>query len=190
MIEMLAVIAIIATLAVMLFPAFGKVQDRVRRSQCASNLRQIGVGVFQYANDNNFDLPYAGNAYPTISVNLAPYLPDYTKAKNPWICPVAKKLHPTQNLSYGFSYPFVTLRVKLSQVRHPSTIFYCMDAMWTGSYYGFNLQPSAYTGLPSSVVETHPENNILFMDGHVEALTVEQMLRGPESKLGWGPLLD
>jgi len=56
-------------------------------------------------------------------------------------------------------------------------------------YYGFNLQPSAYTGLPSSVVETHPENNILFMDGHVEALTVEQMLHGPESK-GWSPLLD
>ena len=189
MIEMLAVIAIIATLAAMMLPAFGKVQDRVRRSQCASNLRQIGVGVFQYANDNNYDLPYAGNAYPTIQVNLAPYLPDYNKPKNPWICPVAKKLHPTQNLSYGFCYPFVTLRVKLSQVHSPSKKFYCMDAMWTGTYYGFNLQPSAYTGLPSSVVETHPENNILFMDGHVEALTVEQMLRGPESK-GWGPLLD
>ena len=176
MIEILAVVVIIAVIAVLLLPVFDKAQGAVLRTQCASNLRQIGVGVLLYANDNNYDLPYQGNAYGTIQVNLAPYLPDSTK------------LHPTQSLSYGFSYPFNTLRVKLSQVRNPSKTFYCMDSMWVGTYYGFNIQPSAYTGRPLSVVETHPQNNIWFMDGHVEALTVDQML-APGTK-GWSPLVD
>jgi len=189
MIEMLAVVAIIAIIAALLFRVFNKVQDGMRRTQCATNLRQIGAGVLQYANDNNYDLPYDGGAYSTIRVNLGPYLPDYNKPKNPWICPMAKKLHPTQNLSYGFNYLFVSpVWLKLSQVHSPSKKFFCMDSVWAGNWYNFNLQDWVYPGQPPSAVKTHPENNILFLDGHVEALTVEQMI-APGNKY-WGPSVD
>jgi prepilin-type N-terminal cleavage/methylation domain-containing protein len=59
LIELLVVIAIIAILAAILFPVFGRARENARRSSCMSNLKQLGIGMMQYVQDN--DERYAPN---------------------------------------------------------------------------------------------------------------------------------
>ncbi len=69
LIELLTVIAIIASLAAMLFPAYATNREAGRRTKCASNLRQIGQAFDNYASDWNGFYPCSDQ-----SDKNAPYL--------------------------------------------------------------------------------------------------------------------
>lgn len=62
LVELLVVIAVIGILAAMLLPALSAVQEAAKRTQCSSNLRQLGVALIAYASTNDV-LPPGSIAY-------------------------------------------------------------------------------------------------------------------------------
>ena len=57
LIELLVVIAIIALLIAVLLTALSMARERAQQVACASNLRQIGMGIIAYASDNKGCVP-------------------------------------------------------------------------------------------------------------------------------------
>jgi len=56
LIELLLVITIILILAALMFPVFGSLKERARRTKCLNNLHQLTIAWLAYAGDNKGDL--------------------------------------------------------------------------------------------------------------------------------------
>src|SRR6266498_3146911 len=57
LIELLVVIAVIAILATIAYPVYTGVQERAKGTKDMNNLRQLGLGIQTYLNDNDQVLP-------------------------------------------------------------------------------------------------------------------------------------
>lgn len=65
---MLVVIGIIAVLAALAFPVYGKTLASQQNAGCLSNLRQIGMATLSYCNDNDGYIPGPNPSDPKASV--------------------------------------------------------------------------------------------------------------------------
>jgi prepilin-type N-terminal cleavage/methylation domain-containing protein/prepilin-type processing-associated H-X9-DG protein len=120
LIELLVVIAIIAILAAILFPVFSRVRENARRSSCLSNMKQMGMGLLQYVQDNDEILPsdWTGSggfsaSDPTI-VMWTDAVQPYVKNTQIFTCPSASSANSYKPGpagpygSYGLNHTYYT----------------------------------------------------------------------------------
>ncbi|MGD0539193.1 MAG: DUF1559 domain-containing protein [Verrucomicrobiota bacterium] len=75
LIELLVVIAIIAILAGMLLPALARAKEAGRRISCVNSIRQLGLSLMMYGDDNNGVFPERSNG-PRWTERLRPIYKD------------------------------------------------------------------------------------------------------------------
>lgn len=103
LIELLVVIAVIGILGAMLIPLTGKARASARQAQCASNLRQIGMALRLYADENDGLLP--GIAHLRVEDSwvfaLRPYLDNVNEIR---ICPSDPRADRMREVDWATSY--------------------------------------------------------------------------------------
>src|ERR1700727_1541668 len=94
LIELLVVIAIIAILAAILLPVLSQAKKRAWTIQCVSNLRQIGMAMKVFADENNGFYPESGADIHWGQIDLTPQKPSwmeqivtYVQNTNAYNCP-------------------------------------------------------------------------------------------------------
>jgi len=109
LIELLTVIAIIGILAAILIPVVGKVRDSARRAACSSNVRQIGTGLFLFADEHEGRLPtmHHGGLYHVHPVMAEQFINGYELPREIFYCPS----NPSWNRDEFWDQAYVSARV-------------------------------------------------------------------------------
>jgi prepilin-type N-terminal cleavage/methylation domain-containing protein/prepilin-type processing-associated H-X9-DG protein len=201
LIELLVVIAIIAILAAILFPVFAKAREKARQSSCLSNVKQMILGVMQYAQDYDEIFPLDGTHPLASGYPVAPYwdirLEPYIKNTQIFRCPsAAGAAAPTITRNYRYSaYRGGTHNIggaaqatptphSLGQVDSPSTTVLLVDSP---SATGYNTLSGWSFRSASDFIEVHNGGgNLGFADGHAKWYRLPSALYQPSWMAGAG----
>jgi len=188
LIELLIVIAIISILAAILFPVFQKVRENARAISCASNEKQLALGVLMYAQDSDEALPPTQAADSTLWPDL---INPYVKNAQVRVCPDDSGA----TNSYGLNeMNFVDLTdpmpppVQTLAAFQTSSETVMLAEIGTGDDLATPRENAFKLTVPDGVLNDEADArpaarhtqrvNIAWMDGHVKSLRLEQFYTG------------
>ena len=104
LIELLFVIAIIGILIAILSPVMGRAREKARQTRCLSNLRQLGVAIYLYLDDNDYYfMPHDAIGNPS-QRKWYEAIESYIDDEDLWNCPsYAHANFEPAYMSYGYN---------------------------------------------------------------------------------------
>jgi len=184
LLELLLVIAIIATLAALLLPVLSRAKTNARNISCLSNLKQLGIATRLYAEDNNGKLPAAEllpsnptdpqNPLPRISDVLAPYVGKLvsTNAGPPvFKCPADNDWYfEAEGSSYQWNAGLNNQRIDIGE-NHGFRAIIVSNGVTVFQTNGVMSHAADSTPLFLDYEDFHPRppksgKNVVYMDGH------------------------
>jgi prepilin-type N-terminal cleavage/methylation domain-containing protein/prepilin-type processing-associated H-X9-DG protein len=186
LIELLVTMAIIAILASIALPAMRGAQERSRAVQCASQLRQLGMAVNLFANDNNGSLP--ATRHQGVANSWVKVLQPYAEKKILYRCPVDK--NTVRSRSYAIN-DFLSPHAgsggadysRRQSVPAASETLYmaeCRDSYVSSDHFHFSEANDGSYEEEDFLEQVDPQRhvgaaNYLFVDGHAATVPWEQV---------------
>lgn len=199
MIELLVVVVIISVLTILIIPALSLVRETTQNTTCVSNLRQIGMLMSLYANENNGRLPPSYNltienyhSWPYAIMQSAGYTvtglggsdPKCTYRDQPktmFKCPALLKLRAASWLTYSMNHAAPSdlsgnnfrEGLRIASIANPARQIVVTDGAKTATYFSTTLDNISYIGTFHKTTGTTNTGGYQISNGQAHVLCLD-----------------